>query len=88
MSILLNCTNFGITSENQQIMAIFLDNIVAITSFILMPTFSTTVQYRTRVTVETFDTMLVIFHRKILKKVGKLRASWKIMSMKITSTGL
>ena len=53
-----------------------------------MPTFSTTVQYRTRVTVGTFETMLVIFLRKNLKKVGKLRASWKIMSMKITSTGL
>ena len=69
-------------------MATFLDNIVVKTSFILMPTFSTTAQYRTRVTVETFDTMLVIFHRKNLKKVGKLRASWKIMSMKVTSTGL
>ena len=88
MSTLLNYTNSEITLEKQQIMAIFLDYIVAITSFILMPTFSTTVQYRTRVTVETFDTMLVIFHRKNLKKVGKLRASWKIMSMKITSTGL
>ena len=53
-----------------------------------MPTFCTTVQYRTRVTVETFDMMRVIFHRENLKKVGKLRASWKIMSMKITSTGL
>ena len=69
-------------------METFLDNIVVKTSFMLMPTFSTTAQYRTRVTVETFDTMLVIFHRKNLKKVGKLRASWKIMSMKITSTGL
>ena len=88
MSTLLNYTNFGITLENKKIMATFLDNIVVKTSFILMPTFSTTAQYRTRVTVETFDTMLVIFHRKNLKKVGKLRASWKIMSVKITSTGL
>ena len=88
MSTLLNYTNFGITLEIQKIMATFLDNIVVKTSFILMPTFSTTAQYRTRVTVETFDTMLVIFHRKNLKKVGKLRASWKIMSMKITSAGL
>ena len=32
--------------------------------------------------------MLVIFRRKNLKKVGKLRTPWKIMSMKITSTGL
>ena len=70
MSTLLNYTNFGITLEIQKIMATFLDNIVVKTSFILMPTFSTTAQYRTRVTVETFDTMLVIFHRKILKKVG------------------
>ena len=30
--------------------------------------------------------MLVIFRRKNLKKVGKLRAPWKIMSMEITST--
>ena len=68
MSTLLNYTNFGTTLENQKIMARFLNNIVVKTSFILMPSFSTTVQYRTRVTVETFDTMLVIFHRKIRKK--------------------
>ena len=53
-----------------------------------MPPYSTTFQYRTLVTVETIDTMLVIFRRKNLKKVVKLRAPWKIMSMKITSMGL
>ena len=53
-----------------------------------MSPYSITVQYRTRVTVKMFDKMLVIFHRKKVKKVGKLRASWTIMSMKITSTGL
>ena len=72
MSTLLNYTNFGLTLENKKIMAKFLDNIVVKTSFILMSSFSTTVQDRTRVTVETFDTMLVIFHRKNSKKVGKL----------------
>ena len=46
----------------------------------------TTVQHRTWVTVEKIDTMLVIFRRKNLEKVEKLRAPWKIMSMKITST--
>ena len=50
--------------------------------------YSTTVRYRTWVTVETFDPVLVIFRRKNPKKVGKLQAPWKIMSMKITSTGL
>ena len=87
-STLLNYADFGISIENQTIMALFLDNIVAKSSFILMPTFSTTVQYRTRVTVETFDTMLVIFNLKNLKKIGRLRASSRIMSMKITSTRL
>ena len=53
-----------------------------------MSLYSTAVQYRTGVTVETIDTMLVNFRRKNSEKVGKLRAPWKIMSMKITSTGL
>ena len=53
-----------------------------------MTPYYTIIQYKVRVTAEIFDTMLVIFRRKNTKKVGKLRAPWKIMSMKITSTGL
>ena len=49
-------------------MSQFIDNIVVKTFFILMLPFSTTGQYRTRVTLEAFDTMLTIFHRKNLKK--------------------
>ena len=81
MSTLLNNTNFGITLEIQKIMATFLDNIVVKTSFILMPTFSTTVQYRTRVTVEIFDTMLVIFLLFSNFYDGKLQASCRIFRL-------
>ena len=46
----------------------FIDNIVVKSlPFILMSPYSTTFQYRTRVTVKTFDKMLVIFTVKSRK---------------------
>ena len=50
MSIILSYTNFGITLEKQKVMTFFLDDIVLKISFIFMPPYFTTVQYRTRVT--------------------------------------